>query len=320
MKIAPSGLGMWIWQIKNCDNGNWDKIIDRCKKTGVKWLAIKCGETTRYQQFNNENAKKIVKLCHDNDIKVYVWVYSKPEVWQKEIPVLKGCIDDGADGLIINAEIEWQMAKNANQIAEQYMVELRKQVGDVFIAHAPFPIVSYHLDFPYIGFGKYMDAVMPQSYWAEIGRPVDKIVSWTNNEWVKFNQKNPQSAKPVWPIGNTYGKGPMAPKAPSVLNPEDVAKFVKAYPDLPISLYSYDACSKEVWAVLEKLYKETPGPTKTESQFSPVELEEIGIPLEIPREAVSHSEDNVDALLMKNAFNPLGFIFDLIKKLFSLFK
>src|SRR5438034_748633 len=54
---------------------------------------------------------------------------------------------------------------------------------NLFLAHAPFPIVSYHSAFPYYTFGKYCDAVMPQDYFGAIKVTPQYMVTWQNDQW-----------------------------------------------------------------------------------------------------------------------------------------
>jgi hypothetical protein len=263
MKTFPKYLGMWIWQVSQCENGDWNKIISKCQLAGVRWLAIKSGDANRNKQLNTDNLKKILDLCHNNGILVYSWNYSKPTTWKEEIVQIKSLFDDGIDGHIIDAESEWQTAQGNRKTAEQFLSELRKQIGDVFLAHSPFPIVEYHSIFPYTEFGKYCDAVMPQSYWTEINWSFQKTMDKTDASWVAFNDKHANAAKPVFPIGVTYGKG--YPRVLGELKVEDIVAFVNRYPEVPISFYSYDASKnfKFVWDALielEGIRKKLPEP------------------------------------------------------------
>lgn len=253
MKTFPQGIGIWIWKISQCEGGDWNKIINRCKTSGVRWIAIKSGDAYRNKQFDTKTAKYIIDICHKNDLLVYTWNYSKPITWREEIIQIKSLFDDGIDGHIIDAEAEWQMDKNNKSIANQFLTELRGSVGDVFIAHSPFPIIEYHSSFPYSEFGKYCDAIMPQSYWTEINWTCQKTLDKTDSSWAIFNDKHSDVAKPVYPIGVTYGKG--YPKVPGELKREDIKMFIERYPDLPISFYSYDAAKAfpMVWEVLTEI-------------------------------------------------------------------
>lgn len=252
MKVIPSGIGMWLWKPSQCENGDWNKIITKCKSGGVKWIAVKSGDTTRYAEWSSEHMKEVINLCHTNGILFLTWNYSIPTTWQAQVEQIKSLFTDGVDGHVINAEIEWQAAANTDAAAEAFMQSLRTECGDAFIAHAPFAIIDYHSQFPYETFGKYVDAVMPQAYWTEYNWKVERIISEMNLSWAKFNAANPESAKPVWPIGVTYGQG--YPGVHGILVPEDVKTFLSYYNAVPVSLYSYDASAGfGAWDVLREL-------------------------------------------------------------------
>lgn len=252
MKVMPSGLGMWLWKESQCEHGDWNKIISRCKAAGVKWIAIKSGDSERYPGWTSAHIKEVIQLCHNSGILFLTWNYSIPSTWAHQVVQIQSLFADGVDGHIIDAEIEWQVAANSDATAESFMQTLRLACGDVFIAHAPFAIVDYHAPFPYKSFGKYVDAVMPQSYWTEFNWTVENTIIQTDRSWTNFNATNPLSAKPVWPIGVTYGRG--YPGVQGTLNAADIKTFLAHYSNVPVSLYSYDAAMGfPTWDVLDEL-------------------------------------------------------------------
>jgi hypothetical protein len=248
-----SGIGIWIWKIAQCENGNWDSIIQKCIDHDIKWIAVKIGEHTRDVQWTKEFAVVAIEKCHNAGLKILGWNYSRPSSYEQEILLLSDCISDGLDGICVDAEIEWQQDPNAYTKADHFMRTLRDNVGnDIFIAHAPFPIVSYHQSFPYAVFGKYVDAVFPQSYWTELKWTVDKTISMTDSNFNQFNTSHSEAAKPVWPIGVSYGQG--YPGISEPLTKEDILTFLNHYKGLPISFYSYDASANfpQFWEALKE--------------------------------------------------------------------
>ena len=239
MKTIPSSIGIWVWQPQQCEGGDWNKIVAKCKQAGIKWITAKSGDSTRYSYWTTAYLQNVINICHSNGILFYTWNYSLPTTYQQQVQQIKSLADDGVDGHFIDAEIEWQNAQNSNQLAETFMQSLRAEVGDLFIAHAPFSIVNYHPTFPYVGFGKYVDAVCDQAYWTEFNWSVQQTIQLSDQAWTNFNQTNPSAAKPRWPIGVSYGKG--YPGVPGVLNEADIITFINHYAGLPISFYSYDA-------------------------------------------------------------------------------
>lgn len=206
------------------------------------------------------------RACNDVGVGVYRWVFSRPSSWQQEVDIAARFKDEGDAGFIIDAEMPWQ-APGLFDIASKYCDALDSKLGpDYFIADAPWPYVSYHwaLDvhgkpvsgFPFHSFAGRMNARMPQSYWTEIsGQGAQYHLPRIDAEWQKFDERFPDLARPVWPIGITYGKAEMKrwgsqQLPPGEITPEDVAFFDARYARGVRSYYSREAASE---AVVQKL-------------------------------------------------------------------
>ena len=277
MKIIPSGKGVWIWKAAQCEKGNWNAIVSKCKAAGIKWIAAKSGDNDRYPGWTSAHLKNVIQLCHDNGILFGTWNYSLPITCPQQVSQIKSLFDDGIDFAVLDAEIEWQTFPNANVQAESFMQSLRAAVGDVFIAHSPFAIPNYHASFPYVGFGKYVDAVMIQSYWTEFNWPVQQVISQADASWAAFNKAHPEAAKPVWPIGVTYGQGYPGVKGP--LTPDSIKTFINHYGDIPISFYSYDAAFPMFWDVMNASNASNMAPTPPQQSLNfPAPPEPVAIP------------------------------------------
>lgn len=271
-KNAPEQFGVWI--AFQSMIGSVDETIRRMKSIGAKWVAPRAGDGIRRDgKWSPALAREAIKKYHAAGIKVYPWLYSYPNSYLAEVGVFKALMDEGADGVFIDAEIEWQLGGGVHKVAaEHYMQLLRKELGDeCFIAHAPFPYVAWHLDFPYVEFGKYCDAVADQLYWSEINNdPVQKHIDRTQTQWDAFLKLHPEAAKMRCPIGVTYGhelkfvKNP----PPGTFRGDDLRVFMKWCKDkkLPFySLYSLDAACPEAMAVLQEL-----AATEAETFVAPV--------------------------------------------------
>lgn len=205
-KNTPVGLGIWI-AFQN-SIGTVEKSIELLKLVGAKWVAPRAGEGPwRDSYWKPDMAREAIKKYHDAGIKVYPWIYSYPNSYTAEVPIFKALMEEGADGVFIDAEIEWQGHGQNKPAAESFMQKLRSELGDdCFIGHAPFPYVQWHLDFPYEEFGKYCDAVCDQLYWTEISNDTVKHhIAVTDKQWSDVLAKNPNFAKVRCPIGVTYG-------------------------------------------------------------------------------------------------------------------
>ena len=109
----------------------------------------------------------------------------------------------GIDGLIIDAEGHWEGKPNA---ATALMHSIRAAHPNSCVADAPFAIIDLHLSYPYLEFGKYADAAMPQAYWKDIGQTPTVMANTLKQQWDQWhpNWQNGgygDSVKPVIPIG-----------------------------------------------------------------------------------------------------------------------
>lgn len=256
---APSGFGMWIAFGQTI--GTLAKVIQLAKDCGAEWIAPRAGESTWNDVWwAQQGPANIVKACHDAGLKCYPWVYSHPTTCMGEIARYKLFMDQGADGVFIDAELEWQNAANNGPIAEQFLSQLRKTLGDdAFIGHAPFPYISWHAQFPYEQFGKYCDQVHPQTYWSEISDAgAAHHIAATQSQWDAVAKSKPAvlgAAGAICHIGVTYGKE-IGGTTPGVFRPSDLAYFMKWCKDhqLPsYSVYSLDAMNPLAHATLKAL-------------------------------------------------------------------
>lgn len=260
MTNAPTQFGIWI-AFQN-SIGSIDESIKRLKAAGASWVAPRAGEGGwRDKEWSPEKAKAAIAKYHAAGIKVYPWVYSRPSSYLAEVKVFKALVDEGADGVFIDAEIEWQGAGGSHKpAAALFMQALRKELGEeCFIAHAPFPYVQWHLDFPYVEFGTYCDAVADQLYWTEINDAGARShIDKTSAQWAQFLKAHPEGAKLRCPIGCTYGnelkgvlKGP-----PGKFRALDLEVFVKWCQEqcFPFySVYSLDAACSEATVKMQEL-------------------------------------------------------------------
>ena len=183
------------------------ELIDYEKARGMQWITVKCGDGgSAWTQFNTD----LVTRAHNSGLKIFGWAYAYGNDVPGEINVALNALNLGADGFIIDAEIEYETNANNTVSATQYCEGIRSAYPNRFLAHAPFPIISSHSRFPYITFGKYCDAVMPQAYWADIGGTNYAITMVTrmNTEWRSWQNalsgSNTNAIKPIVPIGQGY--------------------------------------------------------------------------------------------------------------------
>ncbi len=209
--VDPTNLGKgdWIWQIPACQTAlgvnSVQGIIDYEVARGMKWITVKCGDgSSIWTQFNAD----LITRAHNAGLKIFGWAYVYGNSVQGEINVALNALNLGADGFIIDAETEYEVLANNSAAAAQYCQGIRAAYPDRFLAHAPYPIISSHSGFPYITFGRYCDAVMPQAYWKDIGNTPTFMVTRMNSEWRTWQNSltgaDTNAIKPIIPIGQGY--------------------------------------------------------------------------------------------------------------------
>lgn len=211
-KNFPFGKGMWIWNIPNCEGGNISKIIEKCKRYNFSHVLIKSsdGENSFPAGRNPQLTKEIVDRFHASGISVYSWSYNYGNNPKREAALALWALEQlGVDGHVFDAETEWEKQPDTAARAVEMLSIVRAQQPNAFLAHAPYPYIDYHTRFPYVEFGKYCDAVMPQAYWGTIGITVTQMVADLFAQWSKWEKHwkeigHADSIKPIIPIGQTY--------------------------------------------------------------------------------------------------------------------
>jgi hypothetical protein len=247
--IEPNGLGIWVAFAGAA--GGHERIATRLGELGARWVAPRAGEGAfRDKHWQAKAARDHIRRYHDAGVLVYPWLYSRPASWRAEVSIFKQLVDEGADGAIIDAETPWDVGQK--QTALRFMEALDKALPGAFIADAPWAYPYYHPGFPFAEFATRVNARMPQAYWTEISNHgalhhLPRIEA----AWQKFHTANPNSVRPVWPIGVTYGNE-WPSRLPGVFRPSDLEFFLARYGHLPASLYSFEAAREPALRVLRK--------------------------------------------------------------------
>ena len=231
---ANLGKGDWIWQLPTCTNqlGGYipavtdlQSLISWETNHGMQWITVKCGDGgSVWSQFD----ANLVATAHNAGLKIFGWAYAYGNDVPGEINVALNALNLGADGFIIDAESEYETVANNSAKATQYASTIKADYPTRFLAHAPFPIISVHSGFPYVAFGTYCDAVMPQAYWAAIGGTnyAVTMVTRMNTEWRNWQNSLTGAAtnaiKPIVPIGEGYNSGS------DLVDGTQIAAFVNA--------------------------------------------------------------------------------------------
>jgi Putative peptidoglycan binding domain len=240
------GRGMWIWEVPYSSGGNVDAITSAARQYGISTVYVKSSDgTSMWSQFN----PSFVQALHAAGVHVCAWQYVYGDHPVAEAQLGAEAVHDGADCLMIDAEVEYQ-GKYAQ--AQTYMSTLRNLVGYSYpLALAGFPYVDYHPSFPYSVFlgrgGAQYNA--PQMYWRDIGVSVDTVFAHT----YLFNRPY---ARPIYPLGEVYDNPP----------PAEIKRFravSKAYGAEGVSWWDWQEAPLRAWRALSQ-------PVGTIPSYAPV--------------------------------------------------
>ncbi|MGH7951125.1 MAG: LamG domain-containing protein [Limisphaerales bacterium] len=230
--VDPNNLGQgdWIWEMPSAEDAlgvsTPQAVIDYEAGKGMQWVCVKAGDgVNEWSQWNST----IINEAHNKGMKIFAWAYvygnytnTTSGIYSSEtaeLNVAKWALSVGGDGLIIDAESEYQGQSSA---ATAYASGIKATYPTRFLAYAPFPYISYHSTFPYVQFGKYCDAVMPQDYWADLGISVTNMVNDMDAEWSAWQNSltgsNTNAIKPIIPIGQGWNSSGYAEPSSDITN------------------------------------------------------------------------------------------------------
>jgi hypothetical protein len=253
------GKGDWIYYMSMATNKlgrnvssvtNENSLMLFYKSVGVRYIIIKAA--TSDTLFNGSYSfpqftSRLVNIAHANGLLIFGYNRSYGENVPGEIAISDYVFNQGADGFVWDAESEWEsdqpwIGTNGPALAWQLCSAVRSNWPTKFLAHAPFPIISYHSSFPYEEFGYWSDAVMPQIYpagWSGVDSRPSGGINWTDVNWYNWQKSlagkssviNGQriywtnSIKPLAPANHVYGPNPPN-SGVSEIPPEFVMEFV----------------------------------------------------------------------------------------------
>ncbi|MDZ7288581.1 MAG: T9SS type A sorting domain-containing protein [candidate division KSB1 bacterium] len=227
--LPVAAKGMWIWKLWSANGGNLNAVIDKLKATGVKWVVAKMGDSDSYYNKPGKSLynwaagyggmDSVVSIFHRHGIKLlgYQYVYGTPQwgVGVSEAEVANQILNvKGLDGLLIDAEIEYDVLANRVAAARTYLDTIRAHHPKSFLGLTSWARISVHATFPWTTFLSRVEVNMPQTYWAarpltpqaELSRMSSEFTYYTQI-WVSHGDS--AAAKPIMPLGQAeyFGYG-----------------------------------------------------------------------------------------------------------------
>ncbi len=249
------GKGDWIYFMSDATNrlgGNVASVTNEnslmlwYKSQGIRYCIVKAATSDflfngaySSPQFNSN----LVNIAHTNGILIFGYNRSYGSNVVGEVAITDYVFQQGADGFVWDAEAEWEsnqpwIGTNGPALAWQLCSAVRSNWPTKFLAHAPFPIISYHTSFPYKEFGYWSDTIMPQIYHfggSGLKGSPSAGIEWTDANWAAWQASlagqssiiNGQrifwtnAIKPHAPIQDVYG-----PRFSPAYPDEDVMEFI----------------------------------------------------------------------------------------------
>ncbi|MBI5383222.1 MAG: fibronectin type III domain-containing protein [Verrucomicrobia bacterium] len=213
------GKGEWVYILRDATNHlggrvpavtNLPSLMIFLKNQGLTHLIIKAGSGHWLYPSgaNPQFTPEVVSAAHAAGLWLFGYNYSYGTNVPGEIAIADYVFNCGADGFVFDAEIEWETLPNRTMVATQLCSAVRANWPTKFLAHAPFPYISFHTAFPYKEFGYYCDAVMPQDYWIEIGVSPSACARRMNSDWTTWQNGLTgiwtNAIKPLVPVGQGW--------------------------------------------------------------------------------------------------------------------
>ena len=262
--IDPANLGKgdWVYSMTDATNrlgGHVNSVTNETslmlfyRSQGIRYFIVKAA--TNAKLFNGcygspQFTSALVNIAHANGILIFGYNRSYGSNVLAEIAISDYVFNQGADGFVWDAEAEWEnnqpwIGNNGPVLAWQLCSTVRSNWPTKFLAHAPFPIISYHSSFPYKEFGYWCDTVMPQIYhsgWTGVVGTASGGINWSDVNWANWQRSLvgassvidgvtiywTNAIRPLAPVENVYGprgsslcEGTAAP-----LNDKDVMEFI----------------------------------------------------------------------------------------------
>jgi hypothetical protein len=252
-----SGKGIWIWNVLNCERGNYAAIADLACAADLSHLLVKIADAARpfnVTAFKEDLVAPLAKALRAVGIQVWGWHYVygvDPEGEARQaIARMKQL---GLDGYVIDAEGEFKAPGKA-KAAARFLSNLRAGLPKgIPVALSSYRFPEFHPEFPWKPFLDSVDLVMPQVYWEQSHNPAEQL----RRSVTELRALNPHL--PIVPTGAAYKRGVWA------ASPGDVRAFLdqaKALDLAGANFWSWDNARANLPAVFDAVAGyDWPGPT-----------------------------------------------------------
>ena len=214
--------GLYIWQIRNCENGNIERIVTRAKAAKLSHVLIKIANgAAGYNYIDGvDKAKELADALKIEGIDPIGWQYVfGVDPYGEAMTANRRMRETGCLGFAIDAEKEYRDDPANKAKATTYMANLDFPEPKAFASYR-YPEV--HPKMPYGVFLAGCDLVMPQVYWMEANNPTEQL-----DECIKQYRKI--TDLPILPTGSAFCEHGWCPTKQEII---DFAEHAKSL-DLP---------------------------------------------------------------------------------------
>lgn len=195
------GRGTWIYILPNAINGlggnvpsvnSLSNLMTYLKNQGLQYVILKAAQADSVFTVsgNVQFTPEVVAAGHAAGLKVFGYIYTTGANVPGEIAMADFIFNQGADGLIYDAEVEWETvggnAAARSALAIQLCGTIRTNWPNKFMGLSTWPYRAVHPNLPYKEFAYYCDVIMPQAYWVELGVTPTACVARVNSEWTSW--------------------------------------------------------------------------------------------------------------------------------------
>jgi len=255
--MTLTGKGYYIWIVKNCENGDPDRIAALAQEANLSHVMIKVADGAFPYNIDLDNgydyARNVVRKLQAKHIQVWGWQYIYGNFPDQEAQIaISRILELGLDGFVINAEKEYQLPGKA-RAASRYMNILRSNLGNMPLALSSYRYPSYHASFPWVNFLERVDYNMPQVYWIQSHNNAGMQLQRSVNEF-----KNIHPYRPIIPTGPTFKEHGWIPYQEEVVDFMQTAQKL----NLPaVNFWYWEGCRRDMpafWELVRDYHYERP--------------------------------------------------------------
>lgn len=209
-EMTLTGKGYYIWIVKQCENGDPDRIAALAKESNLSHVLIKIADGVFPYNIDpdtgQDDVKPVVQKLHEQGIAVWGWHYiygQKPKLEADSVVIRAR--DLGIDGFVVNAEKAYENSGN-EKAAKVYMEVLRESLGSMPIALSSYRYPGFHPTFPWSAFLETCDYNMPQVYWVQSHNDAGEQLKRCVDQYQEISP-----FRPIIPTGPTYKESGWAP-------------------------------------------------------------------------------------------------------------